>query len=47
MGSLREDEFRIWRVYEMWSSADGKLTRYGVEEMGSSGDGEWTRWGVQ
>ena len=31
--SLREEEFRRWRVYEVWSSADGMFRRWGVEEI--------------
>ena len=51
--------FSKWGVYEMVSSADGELTRWGVSRDGSSGDwhavyekrssedGEFTRCGVQ
>ena len=41
--SLREEEFRRWRVYEVWSSADRMFRRWGVEEIVRTGDGEFSR----
>ena len=40
MGSLRDEEFRRWEVYEMGSLGDGEYRGLGVQDMGFTG------WGV-